>query len=163
MPTSVNRLNMPLLYLIIAAVIALGSAYGSQYIGDLQPCKLCLYQRWSWWTAFSLAGLTFVLPAPVEIKNRALILIGVVLVVGGAIAIYQTGVEQKWWPGPAACSGVAELPETLSELHSSLQRRAPIRCDEIPWSFMGISMAGYNAIASGTASLFAFSTVLRKL
>jgi disulfide bond formation protein DsbB len=162
MPTSVNRSDIPVLLLLLAAIIALGAAYGSQHFGDLQPCKLCLYQRWPWWAVLGLASLTFVLPVSAEVKKRALIILGLVLFVGTSIAIYHTGVEQKWWPGPATCSGVVELPKTLSELHSSLQRAVNVPCDEVPWSFMGISMAGYNAIASGTAALFAFSTGLRK-
>ena len=162
MPSSVNRSNTPLLCLLVVAVIALGSAYGSQYFGGLQPCKLCLYQRWPWWTIFSLAGLTPVLPVSVEMTNRMLILIGIVLIVGCAIAFYQTGIEQKWWPGPATCSGVEELPKTLSELHLNLQRSTPTRCDKIPWSFMGVSMAGYNAIASGTTSIFALVIGLKR-
>ena len=95
MPSSVSRSNTLLLCLLVVAVTALGSAYGSQYFGGLQPCKLCLYQRWPWWTVFSLAGLTSVLPVSVEMTNRMLILIGIVLIVGCAIAFYQTGIEQK--------------------------------------------------------------------
>jgi disulfide bond formation protein DsbB len=30
-----------------------------------------------------------------------------------------------------------------------------VRCDEIPWSFLGISLAGYNAIISLVLSLIA--------
>lgn len=161
MAFSVNRSDLPPLLILIAAIAALGGAYGSQYLGELQPCKLCLYQRWPWWAAGGLAALTFLLPGAAFLKSRALILIGLVLFVGSAIAFYHAGVEYKWWEGPATCSGAVELPKTLAELHASLSRAVAVPCDEPAWSLFGISMAGYNGLFSTATGLFAVAVGLR--
>jgi len=133
--------------LLAMSIAVLGSAYSFQYFGGLQPCKLCLYQRWPWWIAGGLAILALLL-----IRNRpariALSALGALAVLAGAgIAIYHTGVEQKWWAGPTSCSGAA-TPQTLEALRAQIFAAQVIRCDEIPWSLFGISMAGYNALLS---------------
>jgi disulfide bond formation protein DsbB len=169
MSTNINRTSFASLLLLLSAVVALGSAYGSQYLGDLQPCKLCLYQRWPWWIAGGMAGLVFLFGGPrgagrqtgETVRRHALILIAMALLAGCAIATYHTGVEQHWWEGPATCSGGFTLPKTLEELHTNVQRAVTVRCDESPWSLWGISMAGYNAVASAVAGLFALNAGLR--
>jgi disulfide bond formation protein DsbB len=47
-----------------------------------------------------------------------------------------------WWEGLTQCTatGAASLQDILS---------APlVRCDQVQWQFLGISMAGWNAIIS---------------
>lgn len=161
MAISIDRSTLPPLAILIAAIGALGGAYGSQSLGDLQPCKLCLYQRWPWWIAGGLAALAILLPAAAILKGRGMIAIGLILFVGASIAFYHAGVEYKWWEGPATCSGIAEMPQTLAELHAGLKQAAIIRCDEVPWSLFGISMAGYNGLFSTGAGLFAVAAGLR--
>ncbi|HAA91855.1 MAG TPA: disulfide bond formation protein B [Rhodospirillaceae bacterium] len=154
MAVSVDKPNLPLQLILLATIIVLGGAYGSQYFGDLHPCKLCLYQRWPWWIAGGLALTAILLPSVAHLKSRLMILVGLVLIVGSAIAVYHVGVEFKWWQGPATCSGNIELPKSLSELHATLQRAPVVRCDEVSWSLFGISMAGYNALISASAGIF---------
>jgi disulfide bond formation protein DsbB len=169
MAININRIHFASLLLLLSAIVALSSAYGSQYLGNLQPCKLCLYQRWPWWIAGGMAGLVFLFATSKgdarhtgeTTLRRALVLIGIVLLVGCAIATYHTGVEQHWWQGPATCSGNFTLPKTLEEIHTNVQRAVTVRCDEIPWSMWGISMAGYNAVASAVAGLFALNAGTR--
>ena len=91
--------------------------------------------------------------------RRALVaLCGAAFLGGAVIALYHVGVEQHWIAGPAACTGspaldAAKTPEELARL---LMATPPVRCDEIAWSLFGISMAGYNAIASMALAAFAF-------
>ncbi|MDA0655988.1 MAG: disulfide bond formation protein B, partial [Proteobacteria bacterium] len=70
MGTSISRTHSASLLLLLSAIVALGSAYGSQYFADLQPCKLCLYQRWPWWIAGAMAGLVFLFGAPRGARRR---------------------------------------------------------------------------------------------
>jgi disulfide bond formation protein DsbB len=144
------------LLLLVAAIAALGGAYGSQYFAALAPCKLCLYQRWPWWIAGILAGLALFIDRPPIMRKYLLSLTGFALLVGTGIAVYHTGIEQHWWAGPASCSGGASLPATLGDLAKTVEKSAVVRCDEPAWTFLGISMAGYNAMFSAAAALIAF-------
>jgi len=129
----------------LALLAALGSlammlgAWGFEYIGELAPCKLCLWQRWPHKIAIALGLVMFFIP------NRWIALLGGFVVLAGAgIAFYHAGVELKFWLGPDTCTGLPTGPITLDALWD----RPVVRCDDIPWSLFGISMAGWNGIIS---------------
>jgi disulfide bond formation protein DsbB len=129
--------------LLAVSIVTLATVYASQYWGGLQPCPLCLYQRWPWWIA---GGLALLAHRP-GLRRGTLMLAGLTVWVGGGIAAYHAGIEQQWWAGPSSCSGAA-TPGSLDALRAQIFA-APIKsCDEIAWSLFGISMAGYNALLS---------------
>jgi len=135
--------------LVIAACLgALGTAFASEIWGGLQPCILCIYQRYVYGVAFliGLAGLA--LSGRPALVRLSLWLAGLTFLVGVAIAFFHVGVEQHWWRGTADCHAPA-LDATLSvdELREQLLNKSFVPCDEIPWSLFGISMAGYNTVA----------------
>ena len=141
----------------LALLAALGSlammlgAWGFQYIGDMAPCELCLWQRWPHKIAIALGLVMFFLP------NRWIALLGgLVVLVGAGIAFYHAGVELKFWDGPDTCTGLPSLTGTLTV--DDLFARPVVRCDDIPWSLFGISMAGWNGIVSiGLAAIWLFA------
>jgi disulfide bond formation protein DsbB len=137
----------PLGLLLMSAAI-LGSVYSFQYIGGLQPCTLCLYQRWPWWIASALAILALLLIRERNVTQFLSGLGALVILAGTGIALYHVGVEQHWWAGPTACSGTAGSAQTLEALRAQIFAAPVVRCDEIPWSLFGISMAGYNVLVS---------------
>ncbi len=49
---------------------------------------------------------------------------------------------------PTACSGAATTADTIEELRRQLLAQPVVRCDEPAWTMFGVSMAGYNAVAS---------------
>lgn len=147
--------------LLVMSAAILGGAYAFQYLGGLQPCTLCLYQRWPWWIAGGLALLALFLFRERRI-SRALSTLGAfAILIGSGIAAYHVGVEQQWWTGPTACSGTAAAPQTLEALRAQVLGAPVVRCDDIPWSLFGISMAGYNVLISLATGL-AVLTLLRR-
>lgn len=149
--------------LLAMSIAILGGAYAFQYLGGLQPCTLCLYQRWPWWLAggFAIVGLLLVRERRMV---RALSLIGALAVwVGMGIAIYHVGVEQHWWTGPTACSATLTTPKTVEELRAQIFAAPVVRCDDIPWSLFGISMAGYNALISFATGLAVLALLRRNM
>ena len=89
-----------------------------------------------------------------------LALAGLSLLAGTGIAVFHVGVEQGWWPGLTSCAGPgagASLAETLNQAKAG----PAARCDEVPWSLFGISMAGYNALISMAAGLLALWAAAR--
>ncbi len=138
---------------------ALGAALASQFWGGLEPCVLCMYQRYAYLgaVAMGLAGLA--LGGNPETRRVAVALAGLAFLTGAGIAVFHVGVEQHWWRGTAECHAPVFDPDAaIEDLRKQLLgvRFAP--CDVIPWSLLGISMAGYNVLASmglAAASLWA--------
>jgi disulfide bond formation protein DsbB len=132
--------------LIILAALGsaalLGGAFVFQYFG-YAPCKLCLWQRWPHAAAvlIGVAALIF--------GGRLLpVLGGLAALTTAGLGLYHTGIERHWWQGPTTCtSGSIEGVDPGALLEQILA--APIvRCDEVAWQLMGLSMASWNAVAS---------------
>jgi disulfide bond formation protein DsbB len=148
--------HAPLL-ILLTSLAALAGAFAFQYIGGLEPCILCIYQRFPYGATIGLGAIALVLAhrgrrgtLPWLLGLSAIAFAG-----GGAIAAYHVGVEQHWWRGTAACGAGGVVATTIEELRRQIMDAPIVRCDEVPWSLFGVSMAGYNAAMS--AALAAFS------
>ena len=134
-------------FVLAASTVVLGGALLSQHWGGLAPCELCLLQRWPWGAAIVIAFVAMMAGSRPALPWVALLL-AAVFAVGAALAFYHVGVEQHWFAGPAACSGAATAADTVEALKAQILRQQPVRCDEVAWSLWGISLAGWNLLAS---------------
>ena len=131
-----------------SAFLLLG-ALAFQHLGGLPPCKLCIWQRWPHVIAIGIGLLALALP------GRGLPLLGAVAAFAtGAIGIYHTGVERGWWEGPASCSSSGVSGLTAEELFEQVMSAPLVRCDEVPWELLSLSMASWNAIIAFVLMLF---------
>lgn len=146
------RLAQWLAVLVPAGLLA--GALGSQYLGGLNPCEMCYWQRYPHWAALALGGLSFFLPPA---RRPLVLLAAVAIAVSGAIGVFHAGVELGWWEGLTQCTatGAATLEDILT---------APlIRCDQVQFSFLGLSMAAWNALISlSAAGAIAWLTLRRR-
>ena len=139
-----------------ASAIALIAALGSQYLGGLAPCQLCIWQRIPHGIAIVIGlGALLWFHGP---RERIFLtwLACLTFAAGTGIALYHTGVEQQWFAGPGSCTGFGALNQatTIDDLRAQLLAAPVIRCDEIPWSLFGVSIAGWNAVASLILTVF---------
>ncbi len=123
----------------------LGAALLSQYVGGLNPCPMCIWQRWPHAIAIALAAVALIAGAP---GRPIYVLIALVLLVGAGIGGFHAGVEQGWWEGPTTCSGGDVGSMSTQDLINQIMTAEIVRCDEIPWSFLGLSMAAWNGVVS---------------
>ena len=80
-----------------------------------------------------------------------------------AIGVYHSGVEWKWWPGPQDCSGPINSFGSAGDLLRQMQATSVVRCDEVQFRFLGLSLAGYNAlICLALAAVSAWGLVRRR-
>ncbi len=134
-------------FVLAASGAVLGAALLSQYWGGLAPCELCLLQRWPWAVAIAISLVALVVGRRPALPWLALVL-AVVFAVGVAFAFYHLGVEQKWFAGPSACTAGAAGAMTLEEMKRQILGTAPVLCDRVQWSLFGVSLAGWNLLAS---------------
>lgn len=129
------------LLLAVSGSLVLG-ALAFQFWGGLVPCQLCHWQRWAHLGVIAAAALALALP-------RLLPLALLAMLGAGALGLFHAGVEQRWWDGP----GCAAPPAAGGDLLGTLIAAPVVRCDQIPWSFLGLSMAGWNVVISVAAAL----------
>jgi disulfide bond formation protein DsbB len=143
--------HWPALALVTSAAM-LAIAHAFQSFGHLAPCTLCLYQRDVYWVALPVCALAVLASPAAPLRSFAPLLGGLMALIfltGAGIAVYHAGAEWKFWPGPSTCSA-AGGSVTAASLAGLLKgaRVAPPRCDEAAWVFLGLSMAGWNALIS---------------
>ena len=134
-------------FVLIAGAAVLGAALVSQYWGGLAPCELCLYERWPWDAAIVIALLALVVGSEPGLPWVALAL-ALVFAAGTSLAFYHVGVEQHWFAGPTACTAPAKAAQTLEELRAQIMHQQAVRCDVPAWRLWGVSLAGWNLLAS---------------
>ena len=145
-------------YLLLAALVSaamLASAHAFERMGGYAPCLLCLRQREVYWMALPLAAGGWALlkreglGAREPLLPRVLpLLLAAVFLTGFGVAAYHAGVEWRWWPGPEACAAGGSTSAADIEALLRGESGPMVRCDEVVWSLLGLSMAGWNAVVS---------------
>ncbi len=120
------------------------AALGFQAMG-YAPCSLCILQRWPHLAAAVIAGLAWFTGGA-----RGWAWLGAAAAATAfAFAAYHSGVEWRLWPGPSTCSGAADIAGmSVQDLLAKIEAAPVVRCDEVQWRFLGLSMAAWNALAS---------------
>jgi disulfide bond formation protein DsbB len=146
-----NPALMAALAITAIAALTLAGAWFFQLVLDIRPCPLCLEQRYAYYLAVPLGALVAL--AAVKDAPRAMIYAGLAILALAALynaglGAYHAGVEWGFWPGPTECTGpVLDLGKAGS-LFDNLDKVKVIRCDEVQWRFLGLSLAGYNVLIS---------------
>ncbi|MFC7498898.1 disulfide bond formation protein B [Enterovirga sp. GCM10030262] len=148
------------LALLVPAALLAG-ALGSQYYGGLYPCEMCHWQRWPHYAALTLALLSFAMRGQPDRGRSFVWLAALAIFTSGAIGVYHAGVEAGIFEGLTTCSA-ALSGGSSADILADIMATPLVRCDQIQWSFLGISMAGWNAILSiGSASVISWLSLRR--
>jgi disulfide bond formation protein DsbB len=149
---------------LLLPLALLGGALGSQYLGGLHPCEMCYWQRWPHAAAIVLAALAFTAPGDSSRSRALTLLAALAIAVSGAIGVYHAGVEAKIFEGFTQCTATATKGLSTAELLKQLTHAPLVRCDEVQFRFLGVSMAGWNAILSlgGAAAIVILSLRTRR-
>ena len=164
--TALTRTSAPLSPAAIARLIALllpaallAGAYGSQYWGGLYPCEMCWWQRYAHMAALVPAALAFTAPAESSRSRNLTLLAALGIAISGVIGVYHAGVEAKIFEGFTTCTSLVKPGGSTADLLKQITHAPLIRCDQVQYRFLGISLAGWNAILSlgGAALILIFS------
>lgn len=133
------------------AAATLAGAWFFQLALDIRPCPLCLEQRYTYYVIIPLAALIAI--AAGKDAPRAALVAGLALValatLGNAgLATYHAGVEWGFWKGPTDCTGPVGNLGSAVDLLQRLDTVKVVRCDEVQWKFLGLSLAGYDVLIS---------------
>lgn len=144
----------PLVTLAFSGAMLAGAILYFQNTLGLSPCPLCLEQRNWHWAVMGVSVLAFAL---MRFKpgwsQWAIVLIGLVLLGSAGMGLYHVAVEQRWVV--AQCDARINLDD-IAPLGESGTFEVP-KCDQIAWQLWGVSLAGWNAIASLVMALASFA------
>jgi disulfide bond formation protein DsbB len=148
---SANPALTAALAVAIIAAATLAGAWFFQLVLDIRPCPLCLEQRYAYYLALPLGAL--VAFAAIKGAPRPVLLAGLAILVLAALGnawlgTYHAGVEWGLWQGPTDCTGPVGNLGSAGNLLERLDTVKVIRCDEVQWRFLGLSLAGYNVLIS---------------
>lgn len=150
----------------IISALSLGMAFIAQYGFDLQPCVLCLYQRWPFGLVIALSTLgLWALKKSASFRAGLMGFISLTFFTNALIAFYHTGVERKWWASFLEGCAVPEMTGNITDVLAQIAANPVVRCDEIPWTdpVLGLSMANYNVmLCFGLGILALMSAILIK-
>jgi disulfide bond formation protein DsbB len=143
------------LWIAAASVAILAAVWIFQLFG-YAPCELCLTQRYAFYAAIPLALLTALISRSAHALARAgFALLALVFAANAVLAAYHAGVEYHWWPGPTACTGGLTGSLNVNDLVNSLNSVKVVRCDEVQLRIAGLSLAGWNVVASAVLAVYA--------
>src|SRR3982074_65330 len=139
------------LAIAVVAAATLAGAWFFQLVLDIRPCPLCLEQRYAYYLAIPLGALTALAAArnaPRALPLAGLALLATATLANAGLATYHAGVEWHLWQGPTDCTGEIGNLGSAGNLLARLDTVKVIRCDEVQWKFLGLSLAGYNVLIS---------------
>ncbi len=135
----------------IIAAATLAGAWFFQLVLDILPCPLCLEQRYAYYLAVPLGALVAIAAArgaPRPLLLAGLAILGLAALGNAGLGTYHAGVEWHFFQGPTDCTGPVGNLGSAGNLLERLDTVKVIRCDEVQWRFLGLSLAGYNALIS---------------
>jgi disulfide bond formation protein DsbB len=147
--------------LLVASAAIVGTALVLQYVGSLVPCELCLYQRWPYYAAIVATGIAL-LSGDDRAMGAVIALCALLFTASTVLAFYHVGVEHHWFAGPSACTGGASGASSVEALKAQLLARQPVSCDEPAWRLFGISLAGWNLVASVLITAFCLAAIVKR-
>ena len=139
------------LAIMVIAAATIGGAWFFQLVLDIQPCPLCLEQRYAYYAIIPLAALIALAARRGGPRGVLILGLAVLLIIGlgnAAFGTYHAGVEWGFWKGPTDCTGPLVDFGKSGNLLDQLDKVKVVRCDEVQWRFLGLSLAGYNALIS---------------
>ncbi len=139
--------------ILAASLFSLGFVFIMQYGFNYQPCILCLWQR----VPYGLAIIFSLLCLIPGLRRHAPILLGLcalTFLIGAGLAVFHTGVERHWWLGTSGCAIAPLDGNSVEDLREQLLHMAVARCDQISWTFLGLSMTNYNIVWSLVLAAF---------
>src|SRR4051794_19755413 len=161
------------LAIALIAAATLAGAWFFELVLDIRPCPLCLEQRYAYYLAVPLGALTAFAAArqgpryvPRQLLMAAFAILLLATLANAWLGGYHAGVEWKFWPGPTDCSGPLVDFGKAGNLLEQLDQVKVIRCDEVQFRFLGLSLAGYNVLISllmAAVALWGFVGSARRL
>ena len=142
--TGLHNFRVLYRFLIAVSLLALLSAYATEYIMNLPPCVLCVYQRYCYYLLILLSAVGIAISSNKWIFGS----IAATLLSACLIAGYHASVERGIVKASERCSSQVKISDNLSvnEIKDMLYEKPVASCERAALKFVGLSMAEWNLI-----------------
>ena len=142
------------LLVLAGAILTVGGALVFEHGLGYVPCKLCLTERIPYYLTIPLAAAVPFLPA--RLGRLVLGLVAVAMLYGAGLGAYHAGAEWGLWQGPTDCGGGSgAAPADVGSFLDSLKTTRVTDCSTAAWRFLGVSLAGWNALIAAALATIA--------
>lgn len=144
----------------LVAFGALGAALVAQFVFDMKPCILCLWQRLPYLLIITFSFFGFV---RADFTKAMLILILLAFLASFGLAFFHVGVEQHWWELSGGCPVESLEGASQEEALAKILATPLAPCDKVAWRLFGFSITVYNAALSLGMSAYLAALLLLQM
>ena len=150
--------KLTLKLILIFSIFSLVTAYFIQYILGHLPCNLCLLERLPYIFVIIIISLCLFLK---KFEKLFLIVLSSIFFIATLLSFYHFGIEQGFIEESLVCNlNSEEKALTTEELLKEL-RKNPIRCKDVTFRILGISLATINTLISLALSVITLRAYLK--
>ena len=131
-------------FILLISIAVISTALIAEYFFGILPCKMCIFQRYSYY-ALIILSIIFLLLKKQNHKFYYLT-VEAILIVGLFFSIWHVGIENDLINGPRGCSSAIKDISNIIDLKKHILNTPIITCDQINWTFLGISFSIYNTL-----------------
>ena len=136
------------------------SAFYLEYFHDAFPCDLCITQRWFYALIISYSLIAIFIHEKKFLANKFILIgLSITWIASSVAGLYHFGIEMNFWSGPDECSSSIDFSKDLLKY---LLNKSPIKCDEVMFKILGLSLAGWNALMSFVMFLIVSVFLIKK-
>ena len=136
------------------------SAFYLEYFHDAFPCDLCITQRWFHALIISYSLISIFIHEKKFLANKFILIgLSITWIASSVAGLYHFGIEMNFWSGPDECSSSIDFSKDLLKY---LLNKSPIKCDEVMFKILGLSLAGWNALMSFVMFLIVSVFLIKK-
>jgi disulfide bond formation protein DsbB len=141
----INKIHKYFIYIFVINLFVVSSALFIEYILEVKPCALCIYQRYPYYLILLLSALFFLKN---NWKYSLMILMTLTSIVGFFLAGYHVGIEYGVIDELSSCK--TEISKNISKdmLLKELQSKLAPSCKVVEFKLFGMSLASINMIMS---------------
>jgi disulfide bond formation protein DsbB len=135
--------------ILAVSAFSLSTAFYAEAVLLLEPCRLCIYQRYPFFIAALIGILGLLLRKDIKTGRILLGLCALLFLINSGTAVYHTGVEQRWWISAfEGCSVTFDGADSTKTMLENIMSAPSGSCEDIPWAdpVFGFSMANYNIV-----------------
>jgi disulfide bond formation protein DsbB len=158
----ISRLDLARALALLVPAALLAGAWSFQIWGGLFPCDMCWWQRYAHIAALILAACALLAARRPGLDRVFLVLAALAILTSGGIGIYHAGVEAHVFPGLTECTRTVTHGGSTADLMAQIMNAPLISCEQVQWRYLGISLAGWNAIISTGFALLILWLILRR-
>ena len=121
---------------LLISSLAIITALTAEYMFNILPCKICLYQRYPYYILIIISFIYIIL------KTLPLTwyywICSLFFSIGLFFSVWHVGIEQKILPGLPGCTFTINASQSLKDLKEQILKQNIATCDEVTWSFIGL-------------------------